>query len=109
MMQAHLNQVCNYDGAYAEGVNDAKSGEDMNLYTLGKCPADVREEAKRGYREGYTSAIQGGGTTVIAEVHDENPVSTPTAETTALAGLVPDSDTLTSDAIFLANTIKCLS
>ncbi len=41
----------------------------------------------------------------LAEVHDENPVSTPTAETTVLTGLVPDSDTLTSDSLTVYNCI----
>lgn len=47
-------RVCNYDGAFAEGMNDAKNSQPMDSERIMKyCSGSIKEEAGRGYREGY--------------------------------------------------------
>ena len=50
---------CNYEGAFASGVNDASSGKKMDTIGFGNaCNALNSEAVQRGYREGYTAALR---------------------------------------------------
>ena len=56
MKEDYLARICHYDGAFEEGLNDAKSeermaGEDLAL----QCSEDKRADVRKGYREGYLS------------------------------------------------------
>ena len=52
-------KVCNYDGAFAEGLQDAKSGVAMNSDRIKiTCDAPREEEALRGYRDGYMTGTK---------------------------------------------------
>jgi hypothetical protein len=59
--QAH----CNYDGAFKAGMNDARAGNEMRMTFAEPCPAQVRAEAERGYRDGYSRGV-GGGPVVVS-------------------------------------------
>ncbi len=49
-------RTCNYDGSYAEGVNDAQNRSKMNPARLtSQCPSNTLAEVQKGYREGYTT------------------------------------------------------
>lgn len=54
-IEENKRRVCNYDGAFAEGLKDAKAGLAMNSESVRiSCKDTPRgEEASRGYREGY--------------------------------------------------------
>jgi hypothetical protein len=51
---------CNYEYGYAEGVNDAKSERNMfpPVDRDNACTIDGLEQAKKGYREGYTFIVK---------------------------------------------------
>lgn len=65
MMEAWRTEHCNYDGAYADGMNDARGGKPMNVGQYDHC-VDGIADAKTGYREGFTN---GTATTAIV-VHE---------------------------------------
>lgn len=51
---------CNYEYGYAEGVNDAKSERNMfpPIDRDKVCTIDGLEQAKKGYREGYSFVLK---------------------------------------------------
>ena len=71
MRQAHVDRVCNYDGAYAWGMNEARDGTAMNPAFLDTCPPETQAVAKQGYREGYTAGAS--GTTVVVAGRQAQP------------------------------------
>jgi hypothetical protein len=48
---------CNYDAAYAAGLNTYQQGQPLDVASYGQCPAADRPTALRGYREGYEAAM----------------------------------------------------
>lgn len=71
---------CHYDGAYANGMNEARSGKPMNTHQyVGVCPAELEAEILEGYREGYTVGLQArplsqdGGSSQPTRVRVEDP------------------------------------
>lgn len=68
MMEQWRDQHCNYDGAFADGMNDARAGHAMNIGQYDtSCHAETVAEARTGYREGFT---EGNASTVV--VHHEH-------------------------------------
>jgi len=52
---------CHYDGAYADGMNEARRGLPMNPQQyVGQCPIEIEAEVMDGYREGYTAGVAAG-------------------------------------------------
>ena len=52
---------CHYDGAYADGMNEARRGTAMNPQQyVGQCPVEIEGEVMDGYREGYTAGVAAG-------------------------------------------------
>jgi hypothetical protein len=64
MMRAWRDQNCNYDGAYAAGMNEARKRKAMNPSFAEQCDLLSQEDTQRGYREGYTAGA--GGPAIIA-------------------------------------------
>lgn len=60
MMESWRKTYCNYDGAFKAGMNDARSGKDMNMSFSGPCNPQSRPDVERGYREGYTRGVCAG-------------------------------------------------
>jgi hypothetical protein len=49
-------RACNYEGAFQQGLNDAKADKKMNSEALAyQCPANTKSDVRKGYREGYSS------------------------------------------------------
>ena len=51
-------KYCSYDGAYALGMNEARSEKPMRVGIAEYCDEAVKQEVQRGYREGYTAGGQ---------------------------------------------------
>lgn len=49
---------CNYESAYAIGVNDAQEGRPMKSDISEVCDEPDKEAVSRGYREGYSSVLK---------------------------------------------------
>ncbi len=58
LRQAQRDALCNYDGAYKAGFNDANERKPMDNEIEEICPAETRSEAGRGYREGYEAGLK---------------------------------------------------
>jgi hypothetical protein len=56
MHESWVRNACHYEGAYQEGFNDFQEQEPMNSARFGDCPANTRDAAFKGYREGYEKA-----------------------------------------------------
>lgn len=57
MKENYRERVCNYDGAYEEGTNDAQNGEEMRgSYVANQCHDKVKADVRKGYRDGYTNS-----------------------------------------------------
>lgn len=49
---------CNYDAAFAQGINAQHAGAAMDIAPYGVCAEPSRSEAMRGYRIGYERAMR---------------------------------------------------
>jgi Ricin-type beta-trefoil lectin domain len=49
---------CNYDAAFAQGMNAQRSGAALEVTPYGRCPEPARSAALRGYRVGYERALR---------------------------------------------------
>lgn len=58
MQQQYAETYCHYDGAYKAGMNDYNEGKQMNPQFSQPCSPQVRADAERGYREGYTAQMK---------------------------------------------------
>ncbi|MBL8785001.1 MAG: hypothetical protein JNJ59_08890 [Deltaproteobacteria bacterium] len=53
---------CHFDGAYQDGVNDARLGRVMDAdYYVDQCTADAAQAVRDGYRRGYETGLNAGG------------------------------------------------
>lgn len=68
MIEAQRKQVCNYDGAYKQGMNDARENQPMNTSISSYCDATETEVTERGYREGYTAGVGNRPTQIFVNV-----------------------------------------
>lgn len=91
---------CHYDGAYANGVNEARSGKPMNTHQyVGVCPAELEAEILEGYREGYTVGLQArplpedGGSYRRSRSYDADPGPGPSPSYGDDPGTAPYDDT----------------
>lgn len=48
------SQICNYDGAFAKGLSDAKAGYSMNSEYI-RTYCGENKDPLQGYRDGYLS------------------------------------------------------
>ena len=58
MLQQWQQSNCNYDAAYAAGMNAQKVNAAADPTPYGQCPSDSRPLAMRGYNEGYQASAQ---------------------------------------------------
>jgi hypothetical protein len=49
---------CNYDAAYAQGMNAQRTGALLDPAPYAQCAGPTRDEALRGYRRGYEAALR---------------------------------------------------
>ena len=71
---AYRYNYCTYDGAYALGVNDANTETSMRPKPAELCDQKVKSEVRKGYREGYSTALKSRPTKV--EVNVDNNIGT---------------------------------
>jgi|GEM_PF-2411669 len=65
LQRAWQEDHCHYDGAYADGMNDARTGSPMNPASIADaCPPQTRPDVQAGYRDGYTN-----GAATVAPPH----------------------------------------
>jgi hypothetical protein len=57
-LKEHQKKTCNYESAYAIGINDAQEGRPMKSNIAEGCDEQDKEAVSRGYREGYTSVLK---------------------------------------------------
>lgn len=57
MQEAYVQQTCNENGGYTQGMNDAREGKPMSTYFGQECPTESRSAAITGYRNGYTAGL----------------------------------------------------
>jgi hypothetical protein len=57
MQQAYQEQVCNDNGGYSQGMNDARQNKPMDQFFGQSCDAGSRDAAKNGYRRGYQEGL----------------------------------------------------
>jgi hypothetical protein len=57
MQQAYQEQVCNTNGGYERGMNDARAHKPMDTYFAGSCEGPTRDAAQAGYRDGYNAGL----------------------------------------------------
>lgn len=66
MKEAEMKRLCNYEGAYNDGHNDAQKNEPMNSDAINTlCSEETKAEALQGYREGYKSATPAAPLVII--------------------------------------------
>jgi len=58
MEKDFVDNSCNYNGGFEYGTNEANEGSPMNSRRFNICPEGAREEARRGYADGYTQASE---------------------------------------------------
>ncbi len=56
IQKAYEEQVCNTNGGFQQGMNDARDGKPMDS-SFGSGCENGREAALQGYREGYQSGL----------------------------------------------------
>jgi hypothetical protein len=68
MQEQWASENCTKDAGYAQGMNDARGGEQMKIQNYSNCPDADRETALAAYRSGYQAGIaadQPQATTVV--------------------------------------------
>jgi hypothetical protein len=60
MMESWRAQSCNAEAALEQGMNDARSGRQMNSQYLAPCPAESQTALKESYKQGYLTGIESG-------------------------------------------------
>jgi hypothetical protein len=56
MQEAWEKQNCNYNSAYENGSNEREGGKKMDSSMYQNCPDTSKNEALKGYRDGYENA-----------------------------------------------------
>src|SRR4051812_39048773 len=51
-------QVCNENGGFAQGMNDAREGKPMNQGFTRICDDKLRDQIQKSYREGFVAGIK---------------------------------------------------
>jgi len=73
---------CHYDGAYADGMNEARRGKPMSPQQfIGQCPVEIEAEVMDGYREGYTAGAQAAPISEPPAHRDDRAANTTTTAT----------------------------
>ena len=57
MQQAYQEQVCNENGGYEQGMNDANTGKPMDQSFARGCEGVTRDTAQLCYRKGYNAGL----------------------------------------------------
>lgn len=58
MQQSYVEQTCQSESAYAQGMNQARAGKPMEESFAYLCPAESKTLVMASYRKGYTSGLQ---------------------------------------------------
>ncbi len=61
MMKDWQDTNCNYDAAYAAGMQEYQNGAQQKTNQYAACEGPSRNEALKGYREGYAKAMESDG------------------------------------------------
>lgn len=57
MRMAYQNEVCNENGGYQRGMNDARAGNAMDQSFADGCEGESLEVARTGYRKGFNAGL----------------------------------------------------